>query len=236
MSEPLILEARDLHKSYRMGAGRLPVLRGVSLQLRPGEVVALMGASGSGKSTLLHLLGLLDRPDQGRVLLDGADVTELGQSAAARLRAGAIGFVFQQFHLLADLNALQNVLMPRRIACGWSWWRRAGRERERARAILEAVGLAGRLRHRPAQLSGGEQQRVAIARALVSAPALLLADEPTGNLDSATGADILALLLRLARQRQAALLLATHDAHVAAHSDRVLQLVDGTIVGAAPGP
>ena len=236
MNDAPLLRAEDLHKSYRMGAGTLAVLRGVSLELHRGQVLALMGASGSGKSTLLHLLGLLDTADQGRVFLEGSDCTRASPTVRAQWRARRIGFVFQQFHLLGELSALENVLMPRRIACGWSWWGRARAERERAAAALAAVGLAARARHRPSQLSGGEQQRVAIARALVGEPALLLADEPTGNLDSRTGAEILELLLALAHQRGAALLLATHDARVAAHSHRVLHLVDGRIAEPPPAP
>ncbi|RMH00943.1 MAG: ATP-binding cassette domain-containing protein [Planctomycetota bacterium] len=230
MSESgIVLEARELWRRYRMGSGVLEVLRGASLALRPGEVVALRGASGSGKSTLLHLLGLLDRPDRGEVRLAGRAAAGLGATARARLRARLVGFVFQQFHLLAELSALENVLVPRRLACGAAWLRRRREERARARELLAAVGLGDRLRHRPAQLSGGEQQRVAIARALVGRPAILLADEPTGNLDRRTGEEVLALLLELARDRDAAVLLATHDPDIAARCDRILALADGRI-------
>jgi lipoprotein-releasing system ATP-binding protein len=226
---PTVLAAEGLHKGYRMGAAELQVLRGASVDLAPGEVVALRGASGSGKSTLLHLLGLLDRPDRGEVRVDGRPTRALGQAARARLRAARVGFVFQQFHLLPELSALENVLVPRRLACGLSWFGRRGAERQAASALLERVGLGGRLGHRPHQLSGGEQQRVAIARALIGDPAVLLADEPTGNLDRHSGEEVLALLLELARGREAAVLLATHDPEGAARCDRHLELVDGEV-------
>ncbi|KAA3607834.1 MAG: ABC transporter ATP-binding protein [Planctomycetota bacterium] len=225
-----ILQAEALSKSYRMGTSRLQVLRDVQLRLFRGEICALMGASGSGKSTLLHLLGLLDRPDQGEIFLDGRAMNRFGQTTRAKCRARNIGFVFQQFHLLPELSALENVLMPRRLARGLAWFATRHRERDRAREILRAVGLEARMRHRPHQLSGGEQQRVAIARALVSRPAVLLADEPTGNLDSSTGAEILDLLLRLAKEHQTGVVLATHDSNVAAHSDRHWRLVDGAML------
>jgi predicted ABC-type transport system involved in lysophospholipase L1 biosynthesis ATPase subunit len=225
-----VLEASGLAKSYRMGAERLAVLRGVSLTLRAGETCALMGASGSGKSTLLHLLGLMDRPDAGELRLAGEPVHELSPRRAARVRAARIGFVFQQFQLMHELSALENVLLPRRLAGGAPWWSRGAAERAAAQAALESVGLGARLRHRPTQLSGGEQQRVAIARALVSRPALLLADEPTGNLDRRTGEEVLALLLARAKERGAAVLLATHDPAVAAACGRTLRLHEGLVV------
>ena len=165
------------------------------MNLAAGETCAMVGRSGSGKSTLLHLLGLLDRPDAGIVRLEGGEVQGLGPSESAKVRARRIGFVFQQFHLLPELDALQNVLLPRRIVSGLGWWTRAKDEKEKARALLERVGLGDRLGHRPSQLSGGEQQRVALARALVSNPAVILADEPTGNLDRESGRTILELLL-----------------------------------------
>lgn len=234
MSE-LVLQADALRKSYRMGVSRLEVLKGVSLTLQRGEVCALMGSSGSGKSTLLNLLGLLDRPDGGKLWIGGKEVQNLSNAAAARLRAARIGFVFQQFQLLPELNALENVLMPRRLA-GGSWWRRRNAEREAARAALQRVGLAQRLTHKPAQLSGGEQQRVAIARALVCGPQVLLADEPTGNLDRQNGDEVLSLLLRLGREQGAAVLLATHDPKVAQQCDRVLTMRDGLLVSSEAAP
>ncbi len=224
-----VLDARGLEKSFRMGASSLHVLRGVDLSLHPGEVCALRGTSGSGKSTLLHLLGLLDTADSGSLHLADKNCTKLSRTAAARRRAQQVGFVFQQFQLLPELDALQNVLMPRRLACGWSWWSRRGSEYARAKEILAKVGLSERLSHRPSQLSGGEQQRVAVARALVSKPALLLADEPTGNLDSHTGDEVLDLLLGLAREQGAAVLLATHSRALAAACDRELLLVEGKL-------
>jgi len=228
----VVLQTEGLRKSYRMGASKLEVLRGVSMALRRGEVCALMGSSGSGKSTLLNLLGLLDRPDGGKLWMEGTEVQNLGNAAASRLRAARIGFVFQQFQLLPELNALENVLMPRRLAAG-GWWRRRSAERDTARQALQRVGLAERLTHKPAQLSGGEQQRVAIARALVSSPRVLLADEPTGNLDRKTSDEVLDLLLRLGREEGAAVLLATHDAQVAERCDRILAMHDGLLVDAS---
>ncbi|MFQ5750021.1 MAG: ABC transporter ATP-binding protein [Planctomycetota bacterium] len=224
-----ILQAEGIEKSFRWGRGRLHVLKGTGLALPPGEVCALMGSSGSGKSTLLHLLGLLDRPDRGIIRIEDRPVQALGQFARAKIRSRKIGFVFQQFHLLPELTALENVLMPRRLALGWQWWSRRGREKLQARAVLDSVGLSGRLTHRPAQLSGGEQQRVALARALVGGPALLLADEPTGNLDRKTGGEVLDLMLELARRQDTAVLLATHDPDVASHCRRILCLEDGKL-------
>jgi predicted ABC-type transport system involved in lysophospholipase L1 biosynthesis ATPase subunit len=224
-----ILQAQGLRKRYRVGSGWLEVLRGVDLELHVGEVVALTGTSGSGKSTLLHLLGLMDRADQGEILLRGRPIHRLRQQAAARLRAGSLGFVFQQFQLLEELSALENVLLPRRIACGRSWRARRHEERQAAARLLGEVGLGERLKHRPMQLSGGEQQRVALARALVSSPPVLFADEPTGNLDRRTGEEVLELLLGMARERGTAVLLATHDLNIAGRCDQRLHLRDGAM-------
>jgi ABC-type lipoprotein export system ATPase subunit len=223
-----VLMARDLRKSYRMGAGELQVLRGASLDLHSGQICALMGSSGSGKSTLLNMLGLLDRPDSGKLWIHTKEVQNLSQAAAARLRADGLGFVFQQFQLLPELSAFENVLMPRRLARK-NWFSRRRQERNKARKALERVGLGKRLNHRPSQLSGGEQQRVAIARSLVSKPAVLLADEPTGNLDRQTSREVLDLLLELGREYSAAVLLATHDPLVAQRCDRTLYIRDGEI-------
>jgi len=225
-----VLLATDLRKSYRVGSSRLEVLRGVSLALHSGEVAALMGSSGSGKSTLLQLLGLMDHCDSGSILLRGRRIDQRSAGASARIRASEIGFVFQQFQLIHELSALENVLLPRRIARGLSWFSARGEEKRKAKQLLIDVGLGARLRHRPNQLSGGEQQRVAIARALISSPPLLLADEPTGNLDRQTGSEVLHLLLQMARERGTAILLATHDPAIAASCEQQFQLDDGALV------
>ncbi|MCS7217016.1 MAG: ABC transporter ATP-binding protein [Candidatus Bipolaricaulota bacterium] len=222
-----LVELQGVTKVYRLGEVEVPALRGVDLAVRPGDFLALMGPSGSGKSTLLHLLGLLDRPTAGRVLWEGADVTRLNGARLAELRGRRIGFVFQMFNLVPNLTALENVELPL-VFLGVPWRER----RQRARAVLERLGLGDRLRHRPNQLSGGQQQRVALARALVTDPALLLADEPTGNLDSATGREILALLAELNRQGRT-IVLATHDPEAAAVAQARLRLRDGRIVEVA---
>jgi ABC-type lipoprotein export system ATPase subunit len=207
-----------------MGKRTLEVLRGIDLVVARGEFLALRGASGAGKSTLLHLLGGLDLPNAGEISFDGTDLRALSARALAQWRNGRVGFIFQAYHLLPELSALENVALPARIA------RTAPAEAAgRAAALLERVGLAQRLEHRPYELSGGEQQRVAIARALVNEPDLILADEPTGNLDSHTGADIIQLLQALRQERQATFILATHDAHIAARARRVLELADGQL-------
>jgi ABC-type lipoprotein export system ATPase subunit len=224
-----VLSAEGVFKSYRMGSSLLEVLRGVDIELHTGEVTALMGSSGSGKSTLLQLLGLMDRLDQGKIILRGRPIQKLGASASAKIRANELGFVFQQFQLIQELSALENVLLPRRITRGFSWFANRQKERRRGAEVLREVGLGNRLKHRPSQLSGGEQQRVAIARALISEPPVLLADEPTGNLDRQTGEEVLELLLRLARERGTAMLLATHDERIADACDRIIHLEDGRL-------
>jgi len=224
-----VLSAEGVFKSYRMGSSLLEVLRGVDIELHTGEVTALMGSSGSGKSTLLQLLGLMDRLDQGKIILRGRPIQKLGASASAKIRANELGFVFQQFQLIQELSALENVLLPRRITRGFSWFANRQKERRRGAEVLREVGLGNRLKHRPNQLSGGEQQRVAIARALISEPPVLLADEPTGNLDRQTGEEVLELLLRLARERGTAMLLATHDERIADACDRIIHLEDGRL-------
>jgi lipoprotein-releasing system ATP-binding protein len=218
------LHARDLHKSYAINKRRLHVLRGVSLTVQRGEIVALRGASGAGKSTLLHLLGGLDTPDQGTVTLEDQPLQRCGDNELCRLRNRLVGFIFQAYHLLPELDALENVALAARMAR-----LSAGKAAAKARELLTRVGLGERLRHRPGELSGGEQQRVAIARALVNDPLLILADEPTGNLDSHTGEAIMRFLFDLRAERDATLILATHDARVAAAAGRVVQLVDGSI-------
>jgi ABC-type lipoprotein export system ATPase subunit len=220
----VLLSARNLHKTYVLGKNPLEVLCGISLEVNRGEFLALRGASGAGKSTLLHLLGGLDWPNSGEVWFEGCNLAALVASKLARVRNRRIGFIFQAYHLLPELVALENVCLPARMA------RLPVKETvAKARQLLERVGLGGRLEHRPAELSGGEQQRVAIARALINDPPLILADEPTGNLDSHTGEAIIQLLCDLRAERQATLLIATHDARVAARAPRVLELVDGQL-------
>ncbi len=220
-----LLVARGLCKRYPSGdAGWLDVLSGVDLEVERGEVAAIVGASGSGKSTLLHLLGALDQPTAGEIRLDGTAYAELDAAAAAALRNRRLGFVFQYHHLLREFSALENVMMPLRIA-GWE----ARRARTRAGELLAAVGLEGRSTHRPAALSGGEQQRCAIARALVHRPDLVLADEPTGNLDHGNGVMVSDLFFALARELNTAVVIVTHNEQLAQRADRVLVLEDGRL-------
>jgi ABC-type lipoprotein export system ATPase subunit len=224
----LLLTARDLHKTYYLGRRSLEVLRGVDVELRRGDFLALRGSSGAGKSTLLHLLGGLDTPSQGEIQLAGRDLASLSQRELARVRNEEVGFVFQSYYLLPELDALENVCLPGRMA------RMAAAEAEsRGRMLLERVGLKERMEHKPYELSGGEQQRVAIARALINEPELILADEPTGNLDSHTGEEIIHLLCGLRSEKQTTLVIATHDAKVAARAPNVLELVDGKMKNGA---
>ena len=223
MNDPL-LSARALTKTYAMGRRTLEVLRGVNLDVARGEFLALRGASGAGKSTLLHLLGGLDKPDTGEISFAGKNLAKLPPAKLAELRNGKVGFVFQAYHLLPELSALENVCLPARIART-----SAAAAAERGRELLTRVGLGERMEHRPYELSGGEQQRVAIARALINSPELILADEPTGNLDSHTGGEIIDLLCALRDERQTTLVIATHDARVAERAPIVVQLVDGQI-------
>jgi lipoprotein-releasing system ATP-binding protein len=224
MSEP-ILVAQELEREYRMGPEPVRVLRGVSLAVNAGESIAIIGASGVGKSTLLHLLGTLDRPSAGHVLWDGADVSGWSDAALARLRRTHVSFIFQFYNLLGEMTALENAMLPALI-------QRAGipEARERAAAALQEVGLADRQSHRPGELSGGEQQRVAIARALVGRPRLILADEPTGNLDPKTSEVIWDLFLRLQAEHHLAFVVATHNHELARKADRGYRLVDGRAV------
>lgn len=223
MSEP-VLSIRGLERSYVTGAGKLTVLRGVDLDVKPGEVVGLIGPSGSGKSSLLHAAGLLEHPDAGRITVLGRDCSDLGERPRTRVRLANIGFVYQFHHLLPEFSALDNVALPQMIA-GRS--RRAARER--AKGLLAELGLEARTHHQPAQMSGGEQQRVAIARALANAPRLLLADEPTGNLDPATSGTVFDALYDLVRNQGVAALIATHNLELAKHMDRVFALKDGRL-------
>jgi putative ABC transport system ATP-binding protein len=219
------VEALDVTREYQLGGVTVPALRGVSLTVPPGDYAAILGPSGSGKSTLMHLLGGLDRPTSGTLRIAGRDVRELSATDLARLRNRTIGFVFQSFHLLPRTTAVDNVALPL-VYTGV----RAGERRRRAEDMLGRVGLGHRLRHRPNQLSGGEQQRVAIARALVTGPSLLLADEPTGNLDTATGAEVLALLGELNQESGVAVVVVTHDQDVAGRAVRQIRMRDGLVV------
>jgi lipoprotein-releasing system ATP-binding protein len=223
MNEP-ILSARGLKKTYAFGKRTLEVLRGVDLEVARGDFVALRGASGTGKSTLLHLIGGLDLPNAGEIFFAGQSLTKLSESELTHFRNRRVGFVFQAYHLLPELDALENVCLPARVAR-----MSAAQAEKRGRELLARVGLKDRTDHKPSELSGGEQQRVAIARALVNEPELLLADEPTGNLDSQTGGEIIELLKSLRVEKQMTLIIATHDAKVAAHAQRVIELADGRI-------
>jgi putative ABC transport system ATP-binding protein len=223
MPEDTVIEARDLKKIYTMGDVEVRALAGVSFNVQRGEVVAIMGPSGSGKSTLMNILGCLDRPSAGDYILDGERVSELNDDQLASIRNRKVGFIFQSFNLLSRSSALMNVELPMRYA-GITSGRTA-----RARKALEAVGLGDRVNHRPKELSGGQQQRVAIARALVNEPAILMCDEPTGNLDSRSGKEIMELLLSINRERGATLIIITHDPGIAAQTQRVIRLRDGLL-------
>jgi lipoprotein-releasing system ATP-binding protein len=221
MSDP-ILALRGVERVYKTEAGPLPVLRGVDIDIYPGEVVGLIGPSGSGKSSLLHSAGLLERPDAGLVALEGRDCSKLSERVRTRIRLGTVGFVYQFHHLLPEFSALENVAMPLTIA-----GKRRKEAEARAKELLEGLGLGHRMNHQPAQMSGGEQQRVAIARAMANRPRLLLADEPTGNLDPATSAAVFQSLYQVAREQGVAALIATHNMELARYMDRVVALKDG---------
>jgi len=230
-----VLAARAVTKSYSIGRADIPVLRGVDLHIDAGEKVALLGASGAGKSTLLHLLGLLDTPTSGEILYDGEPVQSLPIAERARLRHRQVGFVFQFYHLIPELTALQNVLLARMMSTSVLQYLPQRRQnKQRAVEMLAHVGLQDRLHHRPAELSGGERQRVAIARALIAEPRVVLADEPTGNLDSHTAEGVVELMFSIQQQRNLAFLLVTHDERLAARCDRVVRMQDGRVVGEAP--
>lgn len=223
----VILESREIGKEFRIEQNRLEVLKGITLSVAEGETLSIMGASGAGKSTLLHILGGLDRPTRGTVLFDGRDVYRMSAVQRNEYRANRVGFIFQAYYLLPELDVLENVLLPsmRRL----NWLNRAAACRERARELLEKVGLGERAHHRPTELSGGEQQRAAIARALMNAPDIVLADEPTGNLDSKTGEQVLQYLFALTRDQGRTLVLVTHNEAIASLCGRNVHIVDGRI-------
>ena len=226
----LAVAVRVAHKSYRMGSVDLHVLRGVSFSVSRGEFVSIVGASGSGKSTLLHLVGLLDRPDKGTVALDGVDTGGLSKAKRNHIRCNHVGFVFQFYHLLPELSVLENTLLPARVAASVPVWLARGRAmRTRAVELLSRLGLKERLKHRPRELSGGERQRVALARALMNSPDIILADEPTGNLDSTTGGQIMDLLEEFNRKNAQTILMVTHDSSLADRAHRKLHLKDGKL-------
>jgi ABC-type lipoprotein export system ATPase subunit len=219
-----LLSAKGLHKTYYLGRRELKVLRGVDVELRRGDFLGLRGASGAGKSTLLHLLGGLDTPTLGEVWLGSRNLAQLSSKELARLRNKEVGYIFQAYYLLPELDALENVCLPARMART-----PAPQAADRGRDLLARVGLKERMEHKPYELSGGEQQRVAIARALINDPEIILADEPTGNLDSHTGQEIIELLCSLRAEKQTTLVIATHDEKVAARAERVINLVDGEV-------
>ncbi|MCA9131749.1 MAG: ABC transporter ATP-binding protein [Planctomycetales bacterium] len=230
MASPYVLEAQQLYKAYRQNNHEVPVLKGCDFRAVAGQVTAILGQSGSGKSTLLHLLGTLDAPDAGEIYFDGERIDQLPRRQRDRFRNSKLGMIFQFYHLLPEVTAFQNVLMPLMIQQGvGSYWRQRSKLKARAKDLLCRVGLEHRLHHKPRELSGGEMQRAAIARALVAEPELLLADEPTGNLDRETGAQILELLAELKRERGLTIVMVTHDESIASACDSVIHLADGRI-------
>ena len=231
-----MLVADNLYKTYRRHANVVNVLQGVDLDVERGEFLSIVGASGSGKSTLLHLLGTLDRPDSGTVSLDGRRIDNLGSRERDRLRNSTFGFIFQFYHLLPELTALQNVMMPALVGSTlFNWWGTRQEAARRAAAMLERVGLKARTRHKPRELSGGEMQRTAIARALVARPRILFADEPTGNLDAESGAEIVRLLRSLNQDEEVTILMVTHNLELVRHTDRVVRMAAGKLCDQPPG-
>ena len=229
MTTPLI-SAQAIEKSYSKGEHKVPVLRGAGMTAHRGEFISVVGQSGSGKSTLLHVMGLLDAPDVGEVLLEGRRIDNLNQAARDQLRNHVFGFIFQFYHLLPELTLLENVMMPLMIRHSlFSYWGKRREIRDQAMSILQQVGLEHRVKHRPSELSGGEMQRGAIARALIGRPEILLADEPTGNLDAATGGEIMDTLKRLNEENQLTIVMVTHDETVAHQAHRIVRLAEGQI-------
>jgi len=232
-----LLEACGLHKTYRKNADQVRVLRGLDLEVGAGEFACVVGASGSGKSTMLHLLGTLDKPDQGEIRLEGERIDNLPSERRDRLRNQTFGFIFQFYHLLPELSTLENALVPHMIGHSlWSWLGQRRVIRRRGEELLDRVGLGHRLRHRPRELSGGEMQRAAIARALVNQPRILLADEPTGNLDAANGKEVIRLLRDLNRQDGLTIIMVTHNLDLVAGTDRVVRLVEGRVEETTASP
>lgn len=221
----IAIELRDIEKEYDLGAIKLHVLKEIKLKVKKSDIVAIMGPSGSGKSTMLHMLGCLDRPTRGKVIIDGVDVSRLNDDELAKIRREKIGFIFQFFYLIPSLTALKNVELP------MTFIKSSAKDREkRAKELLKMVGLEDRMYHRPSQLSGGESQRVAIARALANNPQIILADEPTGNLDSKSGKEIMDILVKLNKERGVTLIIVTHDPSIARHAEKVINLKDGKII------
>jgi putative ABC transport system ATP-binding protein len=223
-----MIEVKDLTKTYHLGAVDVPALKGVTFRIEGGEIVAIMGTSGSGKSTLMNILGCLDLPSSGEYFLDGKDISKLEEDELARIRNQKIGFVFQMFNLLPRMTVRRNAELPLFYAPD-NGHTSSQEIHKRAEEMLEAVGLADRMDHRPMELSGGQQQRVAIARALINEPSVILADEPTGNLDSHTGEEIMQVLLHLNQERGLTLVIVTHDQYIASHTQRVIRLRDGLV-------
>ncbi len=225
-----LLAAQNIYKTYRKGANEVPVLKGVDFAVARGELVSIVGQSGSGKSTLLHLLGTLDRPDEGEIYFEGHRIDNLAPAGCDLLRNRHIGMIFQSYHLLPELSTLENVLAPLMIRHSTlGYWGKRREYRQRAAELLDTVGLSHRLTHKPRELSGGEMQRAAIARALMAKPKLLLADEPTGNLDRQTGEEILEVLHQLNAERSLSIVMVTHDPAIAARADRTVHLVEGRV-------
>ena len=232
MNNEILLKAEDLYKSYKMGPSKVKVLKGANLSVKKGEFTAIIGASGSGKSTLLHILGALDKPDKGTVKFNGQDLNQLKARELNKFRNKKVGFVFQFYHLLDELNVLENVYLPSMAGTSvLGWFLRRKWAKNRAKELLEKLGLSDRAKHKPYQLSGGERQRVAIGRALMNEPVLLLADEPTGNLDWNTGNSILEILEDLNKAGQT-IVMVTHDERIAKRANRIIKIIDGEIKNA----